>query len=92
MGTVDWVIQKNDDCISDGSGHIKCNGYDGLCVDAKLWYVYAVVLARLCVCHGNRNIAHGIQYLCAAYEADGQQGNGRGVADRPSVGWDLYRV
>ena len=45
--------------------------------DAKLWYVYAVVLARLCVRHGNRNIAHGIQYLCAAYEADGQQGNGR---------------
>ena len=53
------------------------NGYAGLCVDAKLWYVYAVVLTRLCVCHGNRNIAHGIQYLCAAYEADGQQGNGR---------------
>ena len=44
---------------------------------AKLWHVYAVVLDRLCVRHGNRHIAHGIQYLCIAYEADGQQGNGR---------------
>ena len=63
LGTVDWVIQKNDDCISDGSGHIKCNGYAGLCVDAKLWYVYAVVLARLCVRHGNWNIAMNSQRI-----------------------------
>ena len=63
LGTVDWVIQKNDDCISDGGGHIKCNGYAGLCVDAKLWYVYAVVLARLCVRHGNWNIAMNSQRI-----------------------------
>ena len=61
------------------------NGYAGLCVDAKLWYVYAVVLARLCVRYGNRNIAHGIQYLCAAYEADGQQGNGRKLRKNKAV-------
>ena len=55
--------KKNDDCISDGSGHIKCNGYAGLCVDAKLWYVHAVVLARLCVRHGNWNIAMNSQRI-----------------------------